>query len=278
MRNFISLLLIIALLASHSLRAQEQRDLHPYLTENFFIDVGMFYPERSIKISVNGSVTGPGDKFDFAKDGGLKSSDEVLSLNFGWRFGEKWQLGSQYFKSSSSSGALLDEDVKWGDVIFGEGTAVSVGQDFALVRLFFARRLESRNEQHEFGFGVGIHWLEIGAFIEGNIIIGGTGDAFRRESVRAQAPLPNIGAWYTYSMSPRWAFKGRLDWLSASIGDYSGTMTNVAIGLNFQAFENFGVDLYYNDFTLNVGVKTSDWRGTAETAYKGLFAGISIFW
>ncbi len=278
MKSLVSLLLLFALLATHSLRAQEQRDLHPYLTEKFFIDAGVFFPERSMKISVNGTVAGPGDEFDFEQSGGIEKTDETFSLNFGWRFGEKWQLGSQYFKSSGSSSVSLDEDVEWGDVVFGEGTSVSVGQEFAVVRLFFARRLESKNEQHEFGFGAGLHWMEIGAFIEGNVIVSGTGDAFRRESVRAQAPLPNIGAWYTYSMSPRWAFKGRIDWLSASIGKYSGTLTNLSIGLNYQAFENFGVDLYYNDFALDVGVKESDWRGNVETAYKGLFAGISFFW
>jgi len=278
MKNLVSLLLLFALLAAQPLRALEQRDLHPYLSEKFFIDAGVFFPERSMKISVNGTVAGPGDEFDFEESGGIEATDETFSLNFGWRFGEKWQLGSQFFKSTGSGNAILDEDVEWGDVVFGEGTSVSVGQEFSLVRLFFARRLDSKNEQHEFGFGGGIHWMEIGAFIEGNIIISGVGDAFLRESVRAQAPLPNIGAWYTYSMSPRWAFKGRVDWFGASIGDYSGTLTNVAIGLNFQAFEHFGVGLYYNDFTLDVGVKKSDWRGNVKTSYRGLFAGISFFW
>ena len=262
----------------NSLRAQEQENIHPYLTSKFFIDAGIFFPDRKVKFGVDGTIAGINQDIDFQEEFRLKRSDTIFSLNFGWRFGEKWQLDGQYFETSGGRSAILDEDVEWNDVVFGQGTGIAAGQDFALIRVFFARRFESKNEQQEFGIGGGLHWMELGAFIEGNIIISGGGTAFRRESVRAQAPLPNIGAWYTYSISPRWAFKGRLDWFGASIDDYSGTLTNLALGVNYQMFENFGIGLSYNDLNLDVSIKKSDWRGNAELSYKGLFAAATFYW
>ena len=101
---------------------------------------------------------------------------------------------------------------------------------------------------------------------------------FRREAVSASAPLPNIGAWYTYSISPRWALKGRLDWLSASVGDYDGRLVNASLGVNYQVFEHAGLGLSYNLFDLEVGVSKSGWRGRWETNYEGPYVYLSFFW
>jgi len=259
-------------------RADDQGGVHPYLTDKFSLDLGMFFPDRKVKLRVDGPAGSISDDIDFEGEFGLKQSDETFSLNLGWRFAEMWELQGQYFKSSGARGRVLDEDVEWKDIVFGAGTGVVAGQHFTLYRAFFARHFASSGEKYEFGIGLGLHWLEIGAFIEGNIILNGGGTAFRREAVEAKAPLPNIGAWYMYSVTPKLVLRGRFDWFSAAIGDYDGTLINAAAGANYQLFENFGIGLSYNLFNLDVGVKKSDWRGKIETSYAGLFAYVSFFW
>jgi hypothetical protein len=258
-------------------QAEEQSDLHPYLNEKFFVDVGIYYPERQFGIRVNSTITGPVEPIDFDADFGARKSDELFSLNFGWRFGEKWQLEGQYFGASSARGTELKEDVEWKDVVFLAGSGVNAGQDFSLIRTFFARRFES-GDQHEFGVGAGLHWLKFGGFIEGNIMTEGGESAFRRESVSAVAPLPNIGAWYMHSLSPKWAFKARVDWFGASFDIYDGTMTNASIGVNYKVFKNAGIGLNYNAFNLDLNVNKTDWRGNANISYEGLYAYLSFYW
>ena len=258
-------------------QAQEQSDVHPYLTEKFFIDVGIYFPDRQFAIRVDSTLPGPIDPIDLEGDFGLRKSDEIFSLDFGWRFGEKWQFEGQYFTASGARAVALEEDVTWGGVVFQAGTGVKAGQDFSLVRAFFARRFES-SEKHEFGIGAGLHWLEFGAFIQGNIIIGNGDTAFRRESVKAVAPLPNVGAWYMHSLSPKLALTTRIDWFGASIDEYDGTLVNASLGLNYQALEHFGVGLNYNVFELNVDIKKSNWSGNANISYKGPYAYLSFYW
>jgi len=279
MKNTRNALLIAALFAGStiSLPAEAQDGVHPYLTEKFSLDLGVFFPERQVTMSVDGPVIAAGEDIDFEESFGLRRSDEVFSLNFGWRFGKKWQLGAQYFQSSGERGKVLQEDVEWNDIIFGQGTGVIAGQDFQLIRTFFARKFRS-SDQHEFGVGLGIHWLEIGAWIEGNAVINGVPSGFRRESVSAKAPLPNIGAWYMYSFSPKWALSTRLDWLSAKIDEYDGTLINAAVGLHYQLFEHAGLGLSYNLFDLDLNVKKRGWHGNVNTAYEGLFAHVSFYW
>ena len=271
--------LIAALIGSFTqlAHADEQSSEHPYLSETFFVDVGVYFPEREFAIRVNSTIVGPVESIDFEGDLGARISDELFSLNFGWRFGEKWQLEGQYFASSGTRGAVLEEDLEWGDIVFLAGSGVKAGNDFSLIRSFFARRFESGDE-HEFGVGAGLHWLKFGAFIEGNIMTEAGDSAFRRESVSAVAPLPNVGAWYMRSLSPKWALKARVDWFGASFDDYDGTLINSSLGLNYQVFENFGVGLNYNFFDLDVNINKTNWRGNANISYEGLYAYLSFYW
>jgi hypothetical protein len=279
MKNTRNSLILVALFVggTMSLAAEAQDGVHPHLTEKFSVDLGVFFPERKVTMSIDGPVIASGEDIDFEESFGLRKSDEIFSLNFGWRFGEKWQLGAQYFRSSGERGKVLQEDVEWNDIIFGQGTGIVAGQEFQLIRTFFARKFRS-SHQHEFGLGLGIHWLELGASIEGNAVVNGVPAGIRRESVSADAPLPNIGAWYTYSFSPKWAFRARLDWLSAKVGEYDGTLINAALGLNYQVFEHAGLGLSYNLFDLDVNINKRGWHGNANTTYEGLFAHISFYW
>ena len=270
------LICVLSIAAAIPLCAQEPSNIHPSLTEKFVVDLGIFFPDRSIKINVDGSISGVNPNIRFEDEFGLNPSDEVFAIDFVGRFGKKWSLLTQYFQSSGARGAVLDEDIEWEDVVFGQGSSAVAGQDFSLVRVFFGRQFNT-SERHDFGVGAGLHWLEIGAFIEGNIIVAGGPNEFRRESVNVEAPLPNIGVWYRYSLSPKWAFRSRYDYLNADVGDFSGTMTNAALGLNYQMFKNFGVGLNYNFFELDLGVTKPDWRGEVKSRYEGLFVFISAY-
>ena len=256
--------------------AAESEDLHPYLERGFSLDLGVFFPDRELDLRVNGTLTGDNDEIDFDRRGRLKRGDEIFAAELSWRFRGRWSVVGQYFKSTDSTRAVLEEDIEWGNVVFGVGSNAAVGTNFSLTRIFFGWQLDT-SKSHDVGIGGGFHQLDIGAFIEGEIVINGT-TATARRSVDADAFLPNIGAWYKYSISPRWALRARLDLLSADVGDYDGLLVNVALGLNFRAFEHVGFGLNYNYFKLNVGIDKSDWRGDIETVYDGVYVYASFYY
>jgi len=267
---------MLCIVAPRLTLAAEPEDLHPFLERGFSLDLGVFFPDRSLDVRVNGPVAGINEEIDFDKGFRLSEADETFSAELSWRFRGKWSVVGQYFKSSDSGKAVLAEDIEWGDVVFGAGSDAAAGINFSVTRIFFGRQLNTR-KSHDFGIGGGFHWLEIGAFIEGEILINGTSSAARR-SVSEGALLPNIGAWYKYSISPRWALRTRLDLLSADVGDYDGLLVNVALGVNYQAFEHFGVGVNYNYFELDVSIDKSDWRGNIETTYDGVYVYASFYY
>jgi len=256
--------------------AAESDDVHPFLERGFSLDFGVFFPDRKLDVRVNGTLADINDEIDFDEGFRLGNTDETFAAELSWRFRGKWSVVGQYFKSTDSARAVLEEDIEWGDVVFGAGSNASAGTNFSLTRIFFGRQLDT-SKFHDFGIGGGLHWLEMGTFIEGTILINGTPTTSRR-SVSESAPLPNIGVWYKYSISPRWALRTRLDLLSADVGDYDGLLVNVSLGVNFQAFENFGIGLNYNYFELDVSIDKSGWRGKIETTYDGVYVYASFYY
>lgn len=202
-RTSIALFATLFVFPASPVHAQEQSDRHPYLTTKYYVDLGVFFPDREVAIRVNSPTAAElNAELKFQSEIGLKKSDDVFSLNLGWRFGEKWELQGQFFESSGARQKVLEEDVEWKDIVFKEGSSATAGQEFSLVRLFFARRFES-DDHHEFGVGAGLHFLELGAFIEGFVDTVDSGNLYRKESVSVRAPLPNIGIWYMHSISPQ---------------------------------------------------------------------------
>ena len=253
--------------------ATADADIHPFLTDKFYIQVGAYYPTQELKIRYDASIGTENREVDFGNEFGLKESDDVFVLEVTWRFGKKWSLRMQHFQEDRRSGSVLEDDVEWGDVTIGAGSSVVTGSNFELTRMFFGRTFDS-SPRHDFGVGLGIHRMETGAFIFRDIIV----NFGETSAVSASGPLPNIGTWYSYSPAEKWYLGGRLDWFEASIGDYSGGLVNFAAGVNYQLFNHFGVGLNYQLFTLKADVKKTSWRGSINTTFEGLYVYLSGNW
>lgn len=258
-----------------AISAQEAGGYHPFLSDKFNIGIGVFSPQKSFEIRVDGSI--PGEEVDFGESLSVDESEVTPSAELRWRFGDKWSLWGQYWKVESGGGAILTKDVKWNDLVFKEGTFASAGVDVSVMRVFFGRTFHT-GPKHEFGLGAGLHWMEIGAFLEGEVILEEGGTGFQKGDVDAAFPLPNIGAWYMYSWSPKWIAQVRADWLSVSIGDYSGGLWSGSAGIHFQAFERIGFGLSYSNFNLDVDVDKENWRGSAETQQHGPRLTMTALW
>jgi hypothetical protein len=257
-----------------SLLAQST-DVHPILTDEFHLGLGFFFPDKTLKFRVDGTVLQP--EIDFEESLRFDNTEETGNLIFGWRFGEIWQVQGQYWEVSDGGGAILDEDIEWEDLVFKKGTFANAGVGLDVARIFFGRRFSS-GPNYEFGLGAGVHWLEIHAFLEGQILTSEENTEFERAAVKADFPMPNIGAWYHYSWSPRWALTARVDWLSASVGDYSGGIWNGLVGVHWAPWRHFGLGLSYNYFSLDGDVDKSDWRGGVGLKQVGPFLGLTTTW
>ena len=257
--------------------AHGQTDVHPYLTDKFVIYAGGFFPKLNFVAQIDGSIGGENIAIDFEEEFNLPTSDEIFNGELNWRYHENWSLRTQYFNGGRNNTATLERDIEWGDEVFPIGTSATATTDMEIIRLFFGRKLESRDNV-DGGIGLGVHHLNVGAAIQGTIIIDGTPFTGQKRRVAESAILPNIGAWYSVSWHEDWAFTSRIDWLEASIGDVRGSIINLSAGFNYQMFSNFGVGLSYQDFTLRLRLNEDFWRGRLKLSYRGAFAYFTVNW
>ena len=265
--------------ASGAALAQDY-DYHPALSDNFIFAAGAFRSDSAFKISAEGSdIDEEGNDIDFGDSVGVDNSNTLLNAQLRWKFGKqrKWSVWGQYFSNNATGDATLEEDVEFQRVTFREGTFVEAGVKVTIYRLFVGRSFV-KNEQHDFGAGAGIHNLDISSFIGGEIKIDDETTGYQRADAGGSQILPNIGAWYNFSPARRWIVHGRVDWISANIGDYDGTMWNFNAGVGVQAWRHVGFDLSYQYFDIDLKVDKTDWQGGADMRYSGPVVSMTVNW
>ena len=257
--------------------ALAEESVHPMLTDKYYLELGVFFPRIDFDASVDGGAGVDNPEFDFEDEFGLSETDSIGAAEFIWRYGDLWSLRAQYFEGSRAATVTLERDIEWDDSTFRAGSNVSSETGLEILRLFTGRNF-SKSQDRDYGLGFGIHRIDLGAGLAGEIYVD---DEYLGSGVRkvgTTAPLPNIGAWYYHSPHPRWSYGGRVDWLQVDLGEYAGGLTNVAIGANYQVFRNVGVGLKYQLFALNLDLNRDDWNGKAKIQYEGLYLHLSADW
>ena len=276
-RLFILLSSAILLATSGALLAQDY-EYHPVLSDNFSATLGAMRSSNSFK--VESDVIGePGDDIDFNDSLDVSQHSTLFNGQIRWKFGKtrKWSLSGQYFSNSAKGETVLTEDVEWDGLLFREGSFVGSGVKLAVARVFIGRSW-IKNKQNDFGVGIGLHNLDMDTYLEGEIKINDETTEFQRGEVSASQPLPNIGAWYNFSPARNWLLHVRVDWISANIGDYDGTLWNTSVGVGYQAWRHVGFDLSWQYFNLNLKVDKDDWNGEADMTYSGPVLAMTFNW
>ena len=256
----------------------QSSDYHSYLSDRFSASLGAMRSSNSFNFESD-AIGDPGDDIDF--DDSLNVSDHSTFFNglIKWKFGneQKWVLAAQYFSNKATGDAILTEDIEWDGLTFREGTNVEAGVKLAVSRLFVGRNF-IKNEQTEFGLGIGLHNLDLSVYIEGEFIIDDETTEVQRSEVSGNQPLPNIGGWYNYSPGKKWLIHGRIDWISAEIGSYDGSLWNTSVGVAYQPWRHVGFDLYWQYFNLDLKVDKNSWKGGAKMTYSGPVLGMTFNW
>lgn len=277
MSRYFATLALILLAGTSS--ASDDESGHPWLYSEFTLEVGVFYPDRQVKLSARGRldlIDQPQDPIDFGSQLKISESDSTFAAEAGWRYGSNWAMRLQYFESTGSNTAVLEEDIGWEDLEFLAGSSVTAGTEFELTRAVWDYSLVRRPD-YRFSLSLGFHWLHIRGYIEG-AVVEDSGPVTRGETASVDAPLPNIGFAYTRALSPRWGFRTRFDWFSADIDPYDGLFLNAAVGLNYRLTDRLGIGLNYNYVELDVGVDGQNWRGEVETRLDGIYVYLGAVW
>jgi hypothetical protein len=273
-----SLLILAGAIGTFTTPARAQQpEPNPFVNQKLYMTVGMFLPDRKVQLGLDAQLGDVKTDVDFSKRFAMDGSDESGALELMWRMGEKWTFRGQYFRVDDDNTVLLTKDTEWGEYTLNAGSNVSAGSEIQITRLFFGRRFRDQAKS-EFGVGAGLHLLSLDAYIRGQAFINGVDQGVVTRGVSTDGPMPNIGAWYAYAFNTYWALRARVDWFSASIDKYDGSIVNAGASINYSLTQHFGVGLGYNLFELDVGVDDGDWQGRINTRLNGPYLYLSAYW
>jgi hypothetical protein len=254
--------------------SSEASKYHPFLSDTIYLNLGAYNARNKVTASVG--IGGVGND-----QIGTSKTESNASLALRWRYTDNWSLWAQAWTANSSTTATLNEDISFGDPpdtkTILAGSDINLATDLDILRLFFGRSF-FKKPQSEWGAGLGLHWMQLGATITTNFAtipndpdINGTNSA----SVKGGVPLPNLGVWYMYSWSPKWVTTVRADWLDIDLGEYSGSMYDASVGVNWQFSDHVGVGLAWQAFDFKAAVSGTGNNLEIELKQSGPYLSLS---
>ncbi|BAO44921.1 hypothetical protein [Thiolapillus brandeum] len=248
--------------------AGEYKGIHPFLSDRFVVGLSGFWPSENVALAANGQNDEKGTDIDFDKVFGTDSSI-APSIFLQWRLGERSKLNFNYIGIDSTSKATVNKTIEWDGVEYGVGAKVKADYGLDIYRLFYGYNF-IRGDNKEFGAGVGLHAMNLYSSLSGAATVEGVPLPKVKRSADAWATLPNVGAYGSYAFSPKWLITGQVDWFSADIGDYDGSLWNAGVMLQYQFSKHVGISAGYRYFEIDLNIdKKGDWQGSADYQFNG---------
>lgn len=246
--------------------------IHPLQSDRFSIGFGGYWPDVTgnfVKDAPNGDE---GEEVDF-KEIGLEGNDNSPAIALIWRTSNNTRLQGELFTVGVAGKQSISKDINFGDIEFRAGADLKSSMDMNIARIFYGYSFV-KSDRAELGAGLGLHYINLDISVKGKAYIDDIPLLQVERGIDDWAILPNIGGYANYAFSPKWLLSGRVDWISANIGDYDGTLWNAEAAIQYQMFSNFGLGLGYRYLDLELSkssVDSGDWATAVDYSGPLLF-------
>lgn len=182
---------------------------------------------------------------------GVDNTDTSPYLTFDWRVSPRWVLAADYFRLDVSGGRRVDFDFEFGDLVVPIGAAVDsvLKLDFYV---FSAAYSFQRSERAEFGFGLGVHGVDLTYELYADTRIGDATVILGEEDDNFLAPLPNLYIHGSYAFTPELVARIESGWLSLTYDDYDGDLLTLHGQLAYWWTDRFAIGAGYSFIDLDV--------------------------
>ena len=253
-------LALLGLFASGLAVGQEIWPVNPALQDGFTLEVGAYAPTVKTTARLDSATLGAGTSISFEDDLGLDDRKIQAAILGRLRLGERWRIEGEYFALNRSGTRVINRTINFGGNIYPIGIVVNSEFDSDIYRLSAGYSF-IKSTQAELGVALGLHVTDFTMSLAGANVAKRTGDAL--------APLPTIGLYGSYALTPRWLLSGRVDVFSFSYNDYDGSLVNFVAGVDYRFTRNFGVGLGYRHVDYDLDVTKSSFSGSVQYEFSG---------
>jgi hypothetical protein len=169
---------------------------------------------------------------------GLDEQTGTFFLGAAYRFNRRHSLALSVTELGRSATRILDEEVEWGDYIYRAEGEVATDLETTSVRLIW-RYDFSDSDRLNAGFLAGLSTFDLGLTLSGEARLeSDAGDEWVEgivEGASVLAPIPVVGFFLDYALSPRWVLRFDAAVIDLSIGSHEGRVLEAGFNLEYVA-------------------------------------------
>jgi hypothetical protein len=233
---------------------------HPALQDRWSVQLGIYTPNVATTARLNGAGGLVGTEVSFEEDLGFAERNDMPAFLASVRLGERWKIEAEYLSLQRDNSRALSRTINWGDNTYTVGTTVTSEFNSDILRLSGAYSF-IKDAQMEAGFALGLHSTDFKISIAASGIGSDTGEVL--------APLPTLGFYGAYALTPKWLISGRVDIFSLDYDDYEGKLVNATLGVDYRLFRNLGLGAAYRFIDYDLSVTTSEYNGGINYRFSG---------
>ena len=264
MMRFGAVLLGSAMLAGMAVPAAAQR-----VEDRYWLQVLAFRPSINTTAQIgNPNLPIDGTPIDFEQDLGMADTEWLPDVLLGARLGSRFRVELEWYQLNRTATTVLAKEIVWDDTTYRAGANVDSKFKTTIYRGAIGYSFIKR-PTWEVGADIGLHATNFFASVEGQGFINNTVTSIRAERKDAWVPLPTIGGFVGWNISPMFSVNARVDWLSLTVGDYSGGITDVWGAVNARVSRHVGLGAGWRYTNYHVDVTKNDWEGYLRYKYNG---------
>ena len=267
----------LPLLALSSL-AQGQNLADPEYRHRIY--VGGFWPSINSKIAINGEDFTPLPPINVEDVLRVPDSKGAAWGGIDWKISRRNALELEYFSLNRNGGIsdTFSPPLEVGDG-FIESGQINTFYDTSVLRLTYGYSLLS-NKRMDLQLVAGIHVAKLGAGLQisGEICTPNTVPSVPPGCPTAQtetasedvtAPLPHLGASYTYAFSETLGMRLKAIGFAIGIGSIDGSILELDADVAWKPLKHFGIGAGWRYFNTNVKASSSKLNGEFDFEYSG---------
>jgi hypothetical protein len=234
----------------------------PELPDRFMIRGGyLFVFGADTDIQLNGQ-RGVGSVIDFNRTLGGTTDYSGFRIDSMYRFNDRHSLGISYYRVLRDGTRTISNDLNVKDTTFTAGANVTSSLNFDLWRLIYNYSFY-RNDKVELGISPSLYMLRLKFGIAGDATCSSNNTAttncagqptsFGTATEKLTVPLPSLGGYLNYHITPKLLSQARFDWFYLKVGNaFEGSMFEFYAGLEYRLFTHFSLGASYDRLQANV--------------------------
>jgi long-subunit fatty acid transport protein len=236
--------------------------------DRYWLQAQAFWPDIDTSVAVSSKNGAIGTKIDLESDLKLRDRKSLPAFYAGARFGDRWSIIGEYYALDRSASASAGRDLTFDDVTFPAGVSIASEFNTDVYRVAVGYAFV-HNDKADLGVALGLHVTQFEVGLEGQGYIGNAAVQTQARKRDALAPLPTVGLYGAYQVTPKLTVGGRVDYLSLKVSDYDGRLINAQATASYRLFQNVGVGVMYRYVDYNLDIEKERWNGEIAYQFKG---------